>query len=184
MQTVNVVVLLIAANSEASSQDSKDDDDDDDEEEEEAADEVADGNSSVNGQYYSTYYFWSKCCTLCWPDCKPEGPLFSAEFVCLCVCWQVMRVTQFNYLSHTSQTLQMTGQRAGMSCVQHSSATCHICCRWQDSALAHSACNPVQLLVTHVTDDSRAHWHVMRATPFNYCPAELSTSFFPSYGCW
>ena len=21
-----------------------------------------------------------------WPDCKPEGPLFSAEFVCLCVC--------------------------------------------------------------------------------------------------
>jgi len=21
----------------------------------------------------------------CWPDCKPEGPLFSAEFVCLCV---------------------------------------------------------------------------------------------------
>ena len=20
-----------------------------------------------------------------WPDCKPEGPLFSAEFVCLCV---------------------------------------------------------------------------------------------------
>ena len=22
----------------------------------------------------------------CWPDCKPEGPLFSAEVVCLCVC--------------------------------------------------------------------------------------------------
>ena len=22
----------------------------------------------------------------CWPDCKPEGPLFSAEFVCLFVC--------------------------------------------------------------------------------------------------
>jgi len=22
----------------------------------------------------------------CWPDCKPEGPLFSAEFVCLSVC--------------------------------------------------------------------------------------------------
>jgi len=21
-----------------------------------------------------------------WPDYKPEGPLFSAEFVCLCVC--------------------------------------------------------------------------------------------------
>jgi len=21
-----------------------------------------------------------------WPDCNPEGPLFSAEFVCLCVC--------------------------------------------------------------------------------------------------
>jgi len=21
----------------------------------------------------------------CWPDCKPEGPLFSAEFVCLSV---------------------------------------------------------------------------------------------------
>jgi len=21
-----------------------------------------------------------------WPDCKPEGPLFSAEFVCLSVC--------------------------------------------------------------------------------------------------
>jgi len=32
--------------------------------------------------------------SVCWPDCKPEGPLFSAEFVCesvglsvcLCVC--------------------------------------------------------------------------------------------------
>jgi len=24
--------------------------------------------------------------TVYWPDCKPEGPLFSAEFVCLCVC--------------------------------------------------------------------------------------------------
>jgi len=23
---------------------------------------------------------------LFWPDCKPEGPLFSAEFVCLSVC--------------------------------------------------------------------------------------------------
>ena len=23
---------------------------------------------------------------VCWPDCKPEGPLFSAEFVCLSVC--------------------------------------------------------------------------------------------------
>jgi len=22
----------------------------------------------------------------CWPDCKPKGPLFSAEFVCLSVC--------------------------------------------------------------------------------------------------
>jgi len=26
---------------------------------------------------------------LCWPDCKPEGPLFSAEFVCLSVCLSV-----------------------------------------------------------------------------------------------
>jgi len=27
-------------------------------------------------------------CKICdyWPDCKREGPLFSAEFVCLCVC--------------------------------------------------------------------------------------------------
>ena len=24
-----------------------------------------------------------------WPDCKPEGPLFSAEFVCLSVCLRV-----------------------------------------------------------------------------------------------
>jgi len=24
-----------------------------------------------------------------WPDCKPEGPLFSAEFVCLSVCLSV-----------------------------------------------------------------------------------------------
>jgi len=23
---------------------------------------------------------------LCWPDYKPEGPLFSAEWVCVCVC--------------------------------------------------------------------------------------------------
>jgi len=23
------------------------------------------------------------CLSVCWPDCKPEGPLFSAEFVCL-----------------------------------------------------------------------------------------------------
>ena len=23
---------------------------------------------------------------VCWPDCKPEGPLFSAQFVCLSVC--------------------------------------------------------------------------------------------------
>jgi len=23
---------------------------------------------------------------VCWPDCKPEGPLFSAEFDCLSVC--------------------------------------------------------------------------------------------------
>jgi len=36
----------------------------------------------------------------CWPDCKPEGPLFSAEFVCLCVCLSV-------YLSLTgTSTLQ------------------------------------------------------------------------------
>ena len=27
----------------------------------------------------------SVCLSVCWPDCKPEGPLFSAEFVCLCV---------------------------------------------------------------------------------------------------
>ena len=26
---------------------------------------------------------------LCWPDCKPEGPLFSAEFVCESVCLHV-----------------------------------------------------------------------------------------------
>ena len=25
----------------------------------------------------------------CWPDCKPERPLFSAEFVCPCVCLSV-----------------------------------------------------------------------------------------------
>ena len=25
----------------------------------------------------------------CWPDCKPEGPLFSPAFVCLCVCLSV-----------------------------------------------------------------------------------------------
>jgi len=33
-------------------------------------------------------YRWSSvvCSLVCWPDCKPEGPLFSAEFVCLCVC--------------------------------------------------------------------------------------------------
>jgi len=39
--------------------------------------------------------FWSDCKPeeplfsaefVCWPDCKPEGPLFSAAFVCLCVC--------------------------------------------------------------------------------------------------
>jgi len=24
--------------------------------------------------------------SVCWPDCKPEGTLFSAEFVCVCVC--------------------------------------------------------------------------------------------------
>jgi len=28
---------------------------------------------------------------LFWPDCKPEGPLFSAEFVCLSVCVCVFR---------------------------------------------------------------------------------------------
>jgi len=26
---------------------------------------------------------------VCWPDCKPEGPLFSAEFVCESVCLSV-----------------------------------------------------------------------------------------------
>ena len=26
---------------------------------------------------YKTFLFW--------PDCEPEGPLFSAEFVCVCV---------------------------------------------------------------------------------------------------
>jgi len=26
------------------------------------------------------------CLSVCWPDCKPEGSLFSAEFVCLFVC--------------------------------------------------------------------------------------------------
>ena len=28
------------------------------------------------------------CMCVCWPDCKPEGPLLSAEFVCesVCVC--------------------------------------------------------------------------------------------------
>jgi len=30
---------------------------------------------------HSSYYFW--------PDCKPVGPLFSAEFVCLSVCLSV-----------------------------------------------------------------------------------------------
>jgi len=31
--------------------------------------------------------FWSNQSDLCfWPDCKPEGPLFSAEFVCVSVC--------------------------------------------------------------------------------------------------
>ena len=24
--------------------------------------------------------------SVCWPDCKPEGPLFSPEFVCVSVC--------------------------------------------------------------------------------------------------
>jgi len=38
--------------------------------------------------------FYNMCCcneTVCWPDCKPEGPLFSAEFefVCLWVCLSV-----------------------------------------------------------------------------------------------
>jgi len=27
----------------------------------------------------------SVCLSVCWPNCKPEAPLFSAEFVCLCV---------------------------------------------------------------------------------------------------
>ena len=26
------------------------------------------------------------CLSVCWPDCKPDGQLFSAEFVCLSVC--------------------------------------------------------------------------------------------------
>jgi len=31
------------------------------------------------------------CCqtVVCWPDCKPEGPLFSAEVVCISVCLSV-----------------------------------------------------------------------------------------------
>jgi len=64
----------------------------------------------------------------------------------------------------------MTGQCTGTSCAQHSSTTCHTRRRWwQDSALARHACNTVQLLVTHVANDDRTvHWHVMRATPFNY----------------
>jgi len=43
--------------------------------------------------FYGHHYFarGSGCKVLlalkyCWPDCKPEGPLFSAEFVCLSVC--------------------------------------------------------------------------------------------------
>ena len=28
----------------------------------------------------------------CWLDCKPEGPLFSAEFVCLCGCVCLIKV--------------------------------------------------------------------------------------------
>jgi len=30
-----------------------------------------------------------------WPDCKPEGPLFSAEFVCLCVSDRHFSVNRF-----------------------------------------------------------------------------------------
>ena len=33
--------------------------------------------------------YWDECVWVCWPDCKPEGPLFSAEFVCLCACLSV-----------------------------------------------------------------------------------------------
>jgi len=36
----------------------------------------------INGQCSSCILFEVNC----WPDCKPEGPLFSAEFVCLSVC--------------------------------------------------------------------------------------------------
>jgi len=36
-----------------------------------------------------SWVFVSMQFRLCRPDCKPEGPLFSAEFVCLCVCLSV-----------------------------------------------------------------------------------------------
>ena len=35
--------------------------------------------------HYTSQFISAMADLNCWPDCKPEGPLFSAEFVCLCV---------------------------------------------------------------------------------------------------
>ena len=49
---------------------------------------------------------------VCWCDCKPEGPLFSAEFVCLSVCLSVSdrhfypsALTDFDETCHKDSTL-------------------------------------------------------------------------------
>ena len=44
---------------------------------------------SLPGVCWATDCIVPDRCPVCWPDCKPEGPLFSAEFVCLSVCLSV-----------------------------------------------------------------------------------------------
>ena len=39
--------------------------------------------------YVDAAYCYRPSSMVCWPDCKPEWPLFSAEFVGLCVCLSV-----------------------------------------------------------------------------------------------
>jgi len=56
---------------------------------------MTDHEDELNIMITMTSHYWATVCKtvrpmisdhVCWPDCKPEGPLFSAEFVCLSVC--------------------------------------------------------------------------------------------------
>ena len=47
-------------------------------------DVIVQASKYIFGPRRSTSYRWSSM--VCWPDCKPEGPLFSPAFVCLSVC--------------------------------------------------------------------------------------------------